>query len=151
VVGRKKSGGFTLIELMIVVAVVAILAAVAYPQYTQHIRKSRRASVQAVMMDMASREQQYLTDMRKYVIDVSGTAAYTTLKASVPPDVSSYYTITTVERAGVSPSFLITATAIGDQVKDKQGGYTIKALTLDDTGAKGAVDTSNVSHSSLAW
>src|SRR5258706_357182 len=35
--------GFTLVELMIVVAIVAILAAVAYPSYLQHIRKSRRA------------------------------------------------------------------------------------------------------------
>jgi Tfp pilus assembly protein PilE len=104
------------------------------------------------MMDMASREQQYLTDMRSYALDVGTTTkAYTTLKAAVPSDVSSYYTITTVERAGVSPSFLITATAIGDQVKDKQTGVTIKALTLDDTGAKAAVDTGNVSHSSLAW
>jgi type IV pilus assembly protein PilE len=151
VAGRKKTGGFTLIELMIVVAVVAILAAIAYPQYTQHIRKSRRASVQAVMMDMAGREQQYLTDMRSYAVDAGGTMAYTTLKAAVPPDVTAYYTITTLARAGVSPSFLITATAIGDQVKDKQGGVTIKALTLDETGAKASVDTSNVSHSSLAW
>jgi type IV pilus assembly protein PilE len=150
-VRKARVGGFTLIELMIVVAVVAVLASIAYPQYTQHLRKSRRASVQAVMMDMAGRQQQYLTDMRSYVVDVGATKAYTTLKAAVPTDVTSYYTISTTARAGVDPSFLITATAIGDQVKDKQGDVTIKALTLDETGAKAAVDTSNVSHSSLAW
>jgi type IV pilus assembly protein PilE len=151
---KKRANGFTLIELIIVVAVVALLASIAYPQYSQHIRKSRRASVQAVMMDIASREQQYLTDMRAYALDVGTTKAYNTLKAAVPPDVSAYYTITTEARAGVpaaTPSFLITATATGDQTKDKQSGVVIKALTLDDTGAKAAVDTSNGSHSSLAW
>ena len=41
----KESRGFTLIELMIVVAVVAILAAVAYPSYLDYVRKARRADV----------------------------------------------------------------------------------------------------------
>ena len=43
----SKAGGFTLIELMIVVAVLAILAAIAFPSYQEHVRKARRAQAKA--------------------------------------------------------------------------------------------------------
>src|SRR5436190_18167763 len=123
--GKKRAGGFTLIELMIVVGIVGILAAVAYPAYTSHIRRGKRAEVQAVMMDMAQRQVQYFTDMRSYALDVSGspgTKAYTTLNLSLPTSLTSYYTVTTAARTGVTPSFQITATALNDQTKDKVGG-----------------------------
>src|SRR5687768_6476614 len=42
-VGRKKSAGFTLVELMIVVAIIGILAAVAIPAFTRYVKKSRTA------------------------------------------------------------------------------------------------------------
>jgi prepilin-type N-terminal cleavage/methylation domain-containing protein len=41
--GRKKNGGFTLVELMIVVAIIGILAAVAIPAFTRYVKKSRTA------------------------------------------------------------------------------------------------------------
>jgi type IV pilus assembly protein PilE len=148
---RKTAGGFTLIELMIVVAIVAVLAAVAYPAYTSHLRKGRRAEVQAFMMDMAQREQQFLTDMRQFAVDVPPVNAYDTLKTSFPSDLANYYTVTTAARAGLSPSFLITATGLNDQAKDKVGSVTIKALTIDDTGAKMIVDTSGKSQVGVAW
>jgi type IV pilus assembly protein PilE len=148
---KRKVFGFTTIELLIVMVVIGILSAIAFPQYTQHLRKGRRAQVMAFMMDMASREQQYFTDMRSYALDAGGTKAYTTLKVTPNADISTYYTIGTAARAGITPSFQITATAIGDQVKDKQNGYTIQALTIDDTGSKQTVDSGGTSRSAVAW
>ena len=49
----KRAPGFTLIELMIVVAVVAILVAIAYPSYQEQIRKSRRAQAKADLVEYA--------------------------------------------------------------------------------------------------
>ena len=149
--GKRKAGGFTMIELMIVVAIVGILTAVAYPAYTSHIRKGRRAEVQTFMMDIALRERQYFTDTHTYALDAGGTMAYTTLNLTLPTSLTNYYTVTTAARAGITPSFQVTATALNDQTKDKVGSVTIKALTIDDTGAKGTVDSSNVTRSSLAW
>jgi type IV pilus assembly protein PilE len=60
----KRPKGFSLIELMIVVAVVAILAMIAYPSYQDQMRKSRRGSAQAFMMDVAQRQQQRFLDTR---------------------------------------------------------------------------------------
>ncbi|HCA5050111.1 type IV pilin protein, partial [Acinetobacter baumannii] len=65
----KKYEGFTLIELMIVVAIIAILAAIAYPSYTQYKIRTNRADVQSEMMQTAQRLQSY------YVINHTYTNA----------------------------------------------------------------------------
>ena len=79
--------GFTLIELMVAVAIVAILVTIAYPSYLSQMKKSRRASAESALMDIAQREQQYLLDARSYAPDVP------TLNVTIPSDVSSFYTI----------------------------------------------------------
>jgi prepilin-type N-terminal cleavage/methylation domain-containing protein len=55
----SRNLGFTLIELMIVVAIIAILAAIAYPSYTSYRVKTNRVDVQAQMMNIAQRLQSY--------------------------------------------------------------------------------------------
>lgn len=56
---KKYSLGFTLIELMIVVAIIAILAAIAYPSYQDYVRKTNRAEAKSEMIDIVSRLQRY--------------------------------------------------------------------------------------------
>ena len=56
---KKHSSGFTLIELMIVVAVIGILAAIAYPSYQDSVRKAKRIDAQSSMMDIATKLQKY--------------------------------------------------------------------------------------------
>ena len=51
--------GFSLIELMIVIAIMAILATIAYPSYIDHVRKTKRAEAQAELLDLASKIQRY--------------------------------------------------------------------------------------------
>ena len=55
----NSNKGFTLIELMIVVAIIAILASIAYPSYQESVRKTKRTDAQASMIDVASRLQRY--------------------------------------------------------------------------------------------
>lgn len=66
---KKYSLGFTLIELMIVVAIIAVLAAIAYPSYTQYKIRTNRADVQSEMMNIAQRLQSY------YVVNHNYTSA----------------------------------------------------------------------------
>lgn len=55
----KYEQGFTLIELMIVVAIVAILAAISYPSYQEYVRKTKRAEAKSEMMEVMSKLQKY--------------------------------------------------------------------------------------------
>src|SRR5580692_8219658 len=119
--GGPRMGGFTLIELMIAVVIVAIIAAIALPAYTQQTQKARRAEARNVLLDIAGREERFLSVSNAYSqlpSDVGyGGAAW---PQNVTPN--SYYSVTvTVPAPGFpagTPSFLVTATPIGLQVTD---------------------------------
>ncbi|MCW0456492.1 type IV pilin protein [Xanthomonas sacchari] len=61
-----RGNGFTLVELMIVVAVIAILAAIAYPSYVAHIVKARRATAASCLMERGQDMERYYTTNLSY-------------------------------------------------------------------------------------
>lgn len=75
---RRRLAGFTLIELMIVVAVVGILAAVAYPAYTDQIRKGNRAEARAALMNLMQQQERFMTQRNTYADFAVGAAGTTT-------------------------------------------------------------------------
>ena len=78
---RRTLSGFTLIELMIVVAIVGILAAVAYPAYTDSVRKGKRAEARAALMDLLQQQERYLSQTNTYAIFAVGTPGALPFKA----------------------------------------------------------------------
>ena len=71
---RRKSAGFTLIEVMIVVAIVGILAAVAYPSYIDSVRKGKRAEARAALMNLLQQQERYFTQNNSYETFAVGAA-----------------------------------------------------------------------------
>jgi len=125
--------GFSLIEVMVVVAIVGLLAVIAYPSYQGHIRKGARASAQAEMMKIADRQAQYLLDARTYAV---GSGALTALNISLPTDVSAKYTVTITAADGTDtpstpPSYTIRATPVTGNAQVPDG-----ELTLTHAGMK---------------
>lgn len=132
----KSAGGFTLVELMIVVAIVGILAAIAYPSYSQHIARSNRSAAQSFMLTVSNKQEQYMLDARRYA-DTVGQ-----LNLSVPAEVSRNYSVSVVaDNAATPPGYIISAEPIGAQQANDPSCAT---LTLTQTGAKGISGTGSV-------
>lgn len=129
--GNRYVYGFTLIELMIVVAVVAILAAIAYPSYQEQVRKSYRAKAKADLVEYAGLAERYYT--------TNNTYAGFTLPSTVSPrepGAAARYNLTPNGAFGGATTFTITATATGAQSGDKCG-----ALTINQAGVKTAAQS----------
>jgi len=67
----QRNQGFTLVELMIVVAVVAVLASIALPSYQEYMRRSRRTEAQSLLNDAAARLERYRAQNGGYTTDIS--------------------------------------------------------------------------------
>lgn len=74
--GGRPSAGFTLIELMIVIAIIAILAAIALPAYSDYVKRGRIADAVGQVAGMQAKMEQFFQDRRTYVgACSSGTVA----------------------------------------------------------------------------
>lgn len=122
-VGTRRIAGFTLIELMIVVAVVAILAAIAYPSYNDSVRKGRRGQAKADMMELAQRLERYRTVSNRY-----DGYSHTEITQS-PTTGTARYRIELPVQA--QSTFTIHAVPLGGQTSDPCG-----TLTLNQAGQK---------------
>lgn len=134
-VPRSRMTGFTLIELMIVVALIAILAAIAYPSYQEWVRKSRRGQAKADLVNLAQELERYRT--------VNNTYAGATLSIEQSPaQGNAFYTIGLSNQA--STTFLITATPVADgpQAQDRCGTLTINQAGRKTHSSGGDADCS---------
>jgi type IV pilus assembly protein PilE len=82
---KQKINGFTLVELMIVIAIIGILAAVAYPAYTSAVKKANRADGIDSLLSLASRMEEYYMNNDTYVgatVNATGTGTVGSNKTS---------------------------------------------------------------------
>lgn len=118
----KSNLGFTLIELMVVVAIIGILASIAYPSYVEYVRRAKRADAQAIMMENAQFLERYFTTNGKYSLA-------TLPKAQSPENGPANYNITT-------PTLTDTAYVIQAAPTGSFSDPLCGTLTVSQTGAR---------------
>ncbi|WP_265661048.1 type IV pilin protein [Stutzerimonas stutzeri] len=128
--------GFTLIEVMIVVAIVGILAAIAYPSYQEYVMRSNRSEGMAMLNDAAARQERYFAQSNTYVTSnsdigklnmrsssaseiTSDTGKYTLSVGSVASD--GGYTLTATQHFGDTKCGNLTLNALGAKGRSGSG------------------------------
>ncbi|MFZ0255141.1 MAG: type IV pilin protein [Gammaproteobacteria bacterium] len=123
--------GFSLIELLIVVAIIGILAAIGYPTYQDQVRKSRRADAQGALTGLATAMERWFTERNTYTGAAAGgndTGAPAIYSAQSPTSGGTAVYNLTIQSANVT-TYTLRATPVGPQVND---GY----LELTSTGMR---------------
>jgi type IV pilus assembly protein PilE len=126
---RGKSGGFTFIEMLVVVVVFALLAMIVLPSYRDSVRKSGRAAAKGALMDVAMRQEQFFLNNRSYSSSLSALGLpdpFFVNKSSdnvTATNAGRVYRITLNNTSATA--FDAVATAIADQAGDVCGNYTL--------------------------
>ena len=127
---KRAERGFTLIELMIVVAIIGILAAIAYPSYDEYVKRGNRTEGQALLSDASARQERYFGQNNAYITsdadiaklglrngNTSETGKYTLSVGTNNGD--GGYTLTAEQQFGDTKCGNLTLTALG--AKDRTG------------------------------
>jgi type IV pilus assembly protein PilE len=130
-----RARGFTLIELMIVVAVLAIISVIALPSYNGYLARSRRADAEQFIQQMDNRQKQILIEQRAYAtapnaLNVASSGWACTAASCTNP----FYTVSfnpAVDNAATPPSYTICAVPNAGTGQANDG-----TLTLASVGAK---------------
>jgi len=132
--GRQR--GFTLIELMIVIAIVALLAGIAMPSYTQYVTRSSRESVQAELIELAGVQDKIFLNSNAYCANVTGAYTGSSTGGLGWSSGRSRDTRYTISATVVGASFTLTAAPVAGSSQTSDGNLSINSQGVRTWGSK---------------
>lgn len=132
---KVRSCGFTLIELMIVVAIVAVLAMIALPTYQSSVLKGRRSEAVSALSAVQQAQERWRANNATYAgngVLTTASPAGLGLTSATP---NGYYAV--VISGNTATAYTVTATAQGGQTADKASGVVCSALTVTVNNGSG--------------
>lgn len=128
--------GFTLLELMIVLAILGILFSLALPAYQESIREGGRAEARSLLLQVAADQERFYSDNNSYSSAASPLSR--PIIAALASEAGLYrVTVAACATGTIANCFIATATPQGAQAAD-----TCTSLTVSNTGLKGATGDS---------
>jgi type IV pilus assembly protein PilE len=144
---RKFTSGFSLIELMIVLAIIGILAGIAYPTYMDYILKGRRAEGRAALLELLQQQERYMTQNNTYFafsnlngVTTPSSTPFKTFSGDSVTNTAYYLSATACPSTTIKECVLVAAEPI-------QSDPATGTLQILSTGTK----TCTGSNSALCW
>lgn len=136
-----RGAGFTMIELMIVVAIIAILALIAYPSYLSYVTKTNRKAAEGCLSELANYMERFYTTNLSYAADANGNAVVLpNLDCTTAQQTGNNYAYT-LTPAPAATTYTVQAAPIGAQLaRDTLCG----TLTLNQAGTRTESGTGSV-------
>nr|WP_299380635.1 type IV pilin protein [uncultured Halomonas sp.] len=145
---QHRNQGFTLIELMIVVAIVGVLASIAYPSYHSYVERSRRGDATTGLLSLAQAQERFMSRCGEYASRLEGSSDCSDTDPGLGlSDALSEEGFYAFSMNATLASYTLTATPRGSQASDEQ----CQRITLNHLGIRTAQNDKGESTRDTCW